>query len=120
MNPNSRPPWADWFRFMKSMSIVDQGRSRLNCVCRWTSGLFKASRPAIHILAGENVCIQQTSPMQSAAAFASRHNWVIDSGVVTTGLKTTRIGRFCEAFKPSTTCRLFAATCARASSPYRC
>ena len=22
MNPNSRSPWADWFRFMKSMSIV--------------------------------------------------------------------------------------------------
>jgi hypothetical protein len=32
MNPNSRPPWADWFRFMKSMSIDDQGMSRLNCV----------------------------------------------------------------------------------------
>ena len=29
MKPNSRSPWADWFRFMKSMSIVDQGRSRI-------------------------------------------------------------------------------------------
>ena len=32
MNPNSRSPWADWFVFMKFMSMVDQGMSRLNCV----------------------------------------------------------------------------------------
>ena len=31
-------PWAAWFRFMKSMSISPHGRSRLNCVCRCSSG----------------------------------------------------------------------------------
>ena len=34
MKPNSRSPCADWFRFMKSMSMVDQGISWLNWVCR--------------------------------------------------------------------------------------
>ncbi len=34
MNPYSRSPWADWFRFMNPMSISDQGSSRLNWVCR--------------------------------------------------------------------------------------
>ena len=62
MKPNSRSPWAAWLRFMKSMSIVDQGRSRLNCVCRWTNGFCRAVSPAIHILAGEKVCIQQIRP----------------------------------------------------------
>ena len=42
MKPNSRSPWAAWLRFMKSMSIVAQGRSRLNCVCRWANGLSSA------------------------------------------------------------------------------
>ena len=41
MNPNSRSPWADWFRFMKSMSIVDHGSSRLNCVWRWSERLLQ-------------------------------------------------------------------------------
>ena len=45
MNPNSRSPCADWFRFMKSMSISDHGRSRLNCVCRWSSGFCSAPSP---------------------------------------------------------------------------
>ncbi len=44
--------WAAWFRFMKSMSMVDQGSRRLAWVCRWSSGLRSASRPEIHILAG--------------------------------------------------------------------
>ena len=64
MNPNSRSPWADWFRFMKSMSISDQGSSRLNCVCRCSSGFCSAPRPPIHIFAGENVCIQAITPTQ--------------------------------------------------------
>ena len=62
MNPNSRSPWAAWFRFMKSMSMSAQGISRLNCVCRCRNGLSSASRPAIHILAGLNVCIQVIRP----------------------------------------------------------
>ena len=45
MNPNSRSPCADWFRFMKSMSISAHGRSRLNCVWRWSSGFCSALEP---------------------------------------------------------------------------
>ena len=74
-------------------------------------------RPAIHILAGEKVCIQQITPMQFGAALASRHTCKIDSGVVTTGLKTTRIGSRDEPLSPSTTRRLFSATCRSVSSP---
>ena len=103
MKPNSRSPWAAWLRFMKSMSIVDQGRSRLNCVCRWTNGFCRAVSPAIHILAGEKVCIQSTRPAQLAAELASRQTSRIDCGVVTSGLKTTRTGRRPEALSPSTT-----------------
>ena len=39
MNPNSRSPWAAWFRFMKSMSMSAQGISRLYCVWRCRNGL---------------------------------------------------------------------------------
>ena len=63
-SPNSRSPWAAWLRFMKSMSMLDHGRRRLACVCRCSSGLARAWRPAIHIFAGENVCIQAMTPMQ--------------------------------------------------------
>jgi alpha-N-arabinofuranosidase len=66
--------WADWFRFMKSMSISDQGMSRLNWVCRCTKGFCSTFRPAIHILAGENVCIQVISPTQFSALLASIHS----------------------------------------------
>ena len=45
MNPNSRSPWAAWLRFMKSMSISAQGRSRLNWVCRWRTGLRQRLQP---------------------------------------------------------------------------
>ncbi len=75
MNPNSRSPWADWLRFMKSMSMLDQGSSLLNCVWRCRNGLFSIRRSAIHIRAGENVCIHVISPTQFFAPFASRHNW---------------------------------------------
>ena len=86
MKPNSRSPCADWFRFMKSMSISAQGRSRLNCVWRWRSGFCSDASPAIHIFAGENVCIQATTPTQASAAFASRQTSRIDSAFLTTGL----------------------------------
>ena len=85
MNPNSRSPWAAWCRFMKSMSISAQGRSRLNCVCRCRSGLRSASRPPIHIRAGENVCIQAMTPTQASAALASWKAAAIPSGDLTTG-----------------------------------
>ena len=59
---------------------------------RWSSGFCSACRPAIHIRAGENVCIQAMTPTQASAAFASRHAAAIASAEVTTGLSTTRTG----------------------------
>ena len=74
------------------MSISAHGRSRLCCVCRWSSGFWRAMRPGIHIRAGEKVCIQAMTPMQSGAAVASRKTARIASSVVTTGLGTIRTG----------------------------
>ena len=92
MNPNSRSPCADWFRFMKSMSISAHGRSRLNCVWRWSSGFCSALSPAIHIFAGEKVCIHAITPMHVSAAFASSATRRIEPGLVATSLCTTRTG----------------------------
>ena len=64
MKPNSRPPWAVWFRFMKSMSISLHGRSRLNWVWNCSRGFCNWLSAGIHILAGEKVCIHTMSPMQ--------------------------------------------------------
>ena len=80
------------------MSMPDHGISRLNCVCRCASGFWSVFNPAIHILAGENVCIQAISPTQASLALASRHRARICSAVVTTGLKTTRTGMLGESF----------------------
>ncbi len=74
------------------MSISAQGRSRLNWVWRWRRGFCSAVSPAIHILAGENVCIQAMTPTQLGVAVAARQSSWIDSGVVTTGFETTRTG----------------------------
>jgi hypothetical protein len=79
-------------RFMKSMSISDQGRSRLNCVCRWSSGFWSALNPEIHIFAGEKVCIHAMTPMQFGEAFASRIRAWICSGPANTGFVTTATG----------------------------
>ena len=85
MNPNSRSPWAAWLRFMKSMSIASHGISPWYCVCRWRSGRCRAVSPPIHILAGENVCIQAMTPTQAGFALASRNSARIPSASVTTG-----------------------------------
>ena len=66
------------------MSISAHGRSRLNCVCRCSSGFRSAASPAIHIFAGENVCIHATTPTHVVAAFASRITARIASGLVAT------------------------------------
>ena len=117
MNANSRSPCADWLRFMKSMSIVDHGRSRLNCVCRWTSGLRRSVSPAIHILAGEKVCIQAMTPTQSGAASASRRMAAIASGVLTTGFGTTRTGLPASASRWQAIIRAWSSTRSRTSGP---
>ena len=117
MNANSRSPCAAWFRFMKSMSMSDQGRSRLNCVCRWTNGLRRSVRPPIHILAGENVCIQAMTPMQDGDASASRSTAAMESAVVTTGLATIRTGTLAAPSRCLAMWRAFCSTCCRTASP---
>ena len=54
--------------------------------------LRSAVRPAIHIFAGEKVCIQATRPTQFGAAPLARQTAVMASGVVATGLKTILTG----------------------------
>ncbi len=120
MNPNSRSPCADWFRFMKSMSISPQGRSRLNWVCRWASGLSSRVSPAIHIFDGENVCIQVITPAHAGDALASRHTFKIASGSVSVGFATTRAAILPERSSESAITRECSATCFSVSSPYRC
>ncbi len=70
------------------MSISDQGSETLAWVCRCSNGLRRASRPPIHILAGENVCIQATTPTHSSEEVASRQARRIASAVVSTGRQT--------------------------------
>ncbi len=78
--------------FMKSMSIVAHGMSRLYCVCRCATGLRSCLRPLIHIFDGENVWHQVMRPMHLAALFAAWHSSVTASGVTSTGLNTTFTG----------------------------
>src|SRR6185295_7184784 len=105
---------------MKSMSMDDQGIPSLNWVCRWRNGFCRAPRPAIHILAGENVCIQVMRPTHASSAFASRHSRRISSGPVSTGLTTTLTGIAGAASRPVTIAAASSATVRRVSGPYRC
>src|SRR5580704_5151289 len=77
---------------MKSMSMVDQGSASLNCVCKCSKGLLKERSPAIHMRAGEKVCIQQIRPTQLAELLASWHKRRIESESVITGLQATCTG----------------------------
>ena len=101
------------------MSISDQGRSRLYWVCRCTKGLERMFNPAIHILAGEKVCIQVIKPMQFCALLASRQRAVIASGVVTTGLKTTFTGNLPDCVIHCAISWECSATFLSVASPYR-
>ncbi len=117
MWPNSRSPWAAWFRFMKSMSMDDHGSATFAWVCRCSSGLRSASSPAIHIFAGEKVCIQAISPTQSSEALASRQTRRIAEASVSTGIQRTLTGRPGPSSSASAICRDCSATCRRVSSP---
>ena len=117
MNPNSRSPWAAWLRFMKSMSMSDHGISRLNCVCRWRNGFCSASRPAIHILAGLNVCIHVTSPTHAGSALAAWTRATISADPVRTGLGTIRTGIDGAASSAAAIAVECSATVARVSGP---
>ena len=105
---------------MKSMSIVDHGKSRFNWVCRWTNGFESAFKAGIHILAGENVCIHMIKPIQFLVLFAFKASWYISSGVVITGFGTRLTGICRDSDRPLTIWREWAATSARVSSPYKC
>ena len=83
------------------MSICAHGRSRLNCVCRWTSGLRRFVNPPIHILAGEKVCIQAMTPMHASDASAAASIRAISSGVVTTRWATIRTGMSADSSRHS-------------------
>ena len=63
------------------MSISAHGSETLAWVCRCRNGVRSASRPVIHILAGENVCIQAIRPMQSGSALAAMMIWWIALGL---------------------------------------
>ena len=89
---------------MKSKSISPHGSSTFACVCRCASGFCSASRPAIHIFAGLNVCIHATRPMTLSAAFASRAVRRIASESVSTGFQTTFTGTSDAASSVSAIC----------------
>jgi hypothetical protein len=117
MNPCSRSPCADWFRFMKSMSISSHGMSRLNCVSRWSSGFCSIDRPRIHIFDGENVCIHVITPMQAGSAFAARTAASIPSESRRTGWNATVQGISAEAVKKAAIVEACAATVSRTAGP---
>src|SRR5690348_15148434 len=102
---------------MKSMSMVDHGSSRLNCVWRCARGLRSNRRPGIHICEGEKVCIHVTIPTQLAALLASRHNCRMESVLVITGLQITFTGITADADSVEAISRACSITLVRAASP---
>ena len=87
------------------MSMSAQGISRLYWVWRWRNGFASSSRPAIHIFAGLNVCIQVISPTHAGSAFASAASWRMPSEPVRTGLTTTRTGIDADSSSAAAICR---------------
>ena len=104
MYPNSRSPCAAWLRFMKSKSMSAHGSSTFACVCRCSSGFCSASRPAIHIFAGLNVCIHAMTPITSSSAFASSAARRMASESVSTGFQTTFTGTSADSSSRRATC----------------
>ena len=74
-------------------------------------------RPGIHIRAGEKVCIQATTPMQSGAASPRGQTARIASSVVTTGLATIRTGMMSVSSSARAISVACSATARSASSP---
>jgi hypothetical protein len=103
---------------MKSMSISAHGSSTLACVCRCSSGVRRASSPAIHIFAGEKVCIQAMTPIVSSAALASWQIRRIAAELVSTGFHTTVAPSRPLSSSARATSRDCEATCSRVSGPY--
>src|SRR5699024_5544911 len=104
---------------MKSMSIVDQGSSTFAGVCRCSSGVRRASRPWIHICAGEKVVMQEMTPTQAGSAVAARADSRIPARSVSTGSPTISTGMSEAASSVSAMVRDCAATWSSVSGPYR-
>jgi hypothetical protein len=99
------------------MSMVFHGSDRWAWVCRCSNGLRSASSPLIHILAGENVCIQAITPRHESSAFAAIMVARMPAESVSTGRQTIRAGMLPAAPSSATTSCDCAATCASVSSP---
>ncbi len=101
------------------MSMLCHGISRWCCVLSCSRGLPSASRPRIHIFAGENVCIQVTTPMQASLAVASTMKRLTASEDFSVGLRMSLTGMAPLALRASTIPTDWAATWRNVSSPYR-
>jgi hypothetical protein len=102
---------------MKSMSMDAHGSAWLSWVCRCSSGLRSASSPVIHILAGENVCIQAITPRQAGSALASSITVRIAALSVSTGLLTISAEIPPDEVRSCWICCDCAATWSRVSGP---
>jgi hypothetical protein len=74
---------------MKSMSMDAHGSASLSWVCRCSNGLRSTSSPVIHILAGENVCIQAITPTHDGSLLAACITSRIAAASVSTGRHTS-------------------------------
>ena len=83
--------------------MVSQGSAAFAWVCRCRMGVCRAFNPAIHIFAGEKVCIQTITPIHFGLAEASKQIALILSGVVRTGFQVALIGSSAAALSVSTT-----------------
>ncbi len=99
------------------MSIVAQGNSRSNWVCRCRKGLLSRLSPRIHIFDGEKVCIQRMRPPQAGSPLAATQRFAISSDVVTIGLKATGSASAPDPSSALATVSAWVATCARVSGP---
>ena len=99
------------------MSKVVQGSSTWACVCRCRSGLANASRPRIHIFAGEKVCIHAMTPTQLGSAFAASITSRIDSASRRTAFHVTATGSSPDSWSLVATVVDWLATCSRVSGP---
>ncbi len=102
---------------MKSKSIASHGSLTFACVCRCSIGLVFASRPAIHIFDGLNVCIHATTPSTLSAELDSRKNRRMASELLSTGFHTIFTGMSLALFRSSTTALDCSATWASVSGP---
>ena len=99
------------------MSMVAHGSDSLAWVCRCSSGVRSASSPAIHIRAGEKVCIHAITPTHAGVALASSAIWWIASELVSTGFHTTRTGTCPASSSSAATACDCSATWRSVSSP---